>query len=429
MKNILTFLFLIIYASFIHAQNGWFLQYPLNSSDQLLNIQFLNLNTGYVTGQNSIFKTINGGDNWIDITSTSGYGYYAIHFLNVNTGYIGGRYSSTNGRILKTTNGGQNWIVQQTGVYDQEVFTIYAIDENTVIIGENTSSTSGQIFKSTNGGTNWISVYFNAYKGIQCIKFVNNLTGYACGTSFWKSTDAGNSWNEKTTIPYSTIHYGLCFLNENTGYSVGINSVAKTTDSGDNWVAQTPNVNTYFVSVSFINVNTGMVIGDNGTILRTTNGGMNWLNISRPEFNYLGGIQMLNSDTVYCAGWLYFSTNRSLVIKSFTGGLTKIINTSSITPSEFRLEQNFPNPFNPTTKIKFSIPPFEGGQGGMIVLKVYDVLGKEISTLVNEKLQPGTYEVPFSINQFSDYQLPTGVYFYRLITDGYSETKKMVLLK
>jgi hypothetical protein len=65
----------------------------------------------------------------------------------------------------------------------------------------------------------------------------------------------------------------------------------------------------------------------------------------------------------------------------------------------------------------------------MTVLKVYDILGIEIATLVNEKLQPGTYEVPFSINQFSDYQLPTGVYFYRLITDGYSETKKMVLLK
>jgi hypothetical protein len=60
----------------------------------------------------------------------------------------------------------------------------------------------------------------------------------------------------------------------------------------------------------------------------------------------------------------------------------------------------------------------------MTVLKVYDILGKEISTLVNEKLQPGTYEVTFNASQY-----PSGVYFYRLITDGYNETKRMILLK
>jgi hypothetical protein len=65
----------------------------------------------------------------------------------------------------------------------------------------------------------------------------------------------------------------------------------------------------------------------------------------------------------------------------------------------------------------------------MIVLKVYDILGKEIATLVNEKLQPGEYEVPFSINQFSGYQLPSGIYFYTLHAGDYKETKKMLYIK
>jgi len=98
-------------------------------------------------------------------------------------------------------------------------------------------------------------------------------------------------------------------------------------------------------------------------------------------------------------------------------------------PVKFNLSQNYPNPFNPTTKIKFSIPPLEGGKGGMIVLKVYNILGKEIATLVNGKLHPGVYEVPFSIDKFTDYQLSSGVYYYKLEAGEFSDVKKMILLK
>jgi len=434
MKKIV-FTLLTIYCSLIiihcslliaNAQSGWFVQYPQNSSDQLLNIQFLDINTGYVTGQYSIFKTTNSGNNWINITSTVGSGYYALHFLNQNTGYVGGHYGSSNGRILKTTNGGQNWITLQTGIYDQGVYALYAIDENVVIIGENFAGSNGEIFKSTNGGQNWIRVFNDAYKGIECIKFVNNLTGFACGASFWKTIDAGNTWSEKT-LPYSYHQYSICFLNENTGYIVGVNSIAKTTNSGDNWVVQSPNLNVYFMSVSFININTGMVVGDYGTILRTSNGGENWLNISRPEFDYLGKIQMFNSDTVFCAGWVHDTTYRSLVLKSYSGGMTWINNYSKEYPVSFNLSQNYPNPFNPVTKINFDVASgFRLGAYGndRVVLKVYDILGKEIQTLINEKLNPGTYEVTFDGSNFA-----SGVYFYQLRNGDFIDTKKLVLLK
>lgn len=100
-----------------------------------------------------------------------------------------------------------------------------------------------------------------------------------------------------------------------------------------------------------------------------------------------------------------------------------------INPESFYLEQNYPNPFNPTTKIKFSIPktdsPLPGGaRGGLTTLKVYDILGREITTLVNEAKQPGIYEVEFNAEGLS-----SGVYYYQLITDGFVETKKMILLR
>jgi hypothetical protein len=72
----------------------------------------------------------------------------------------------------------------------------------------------------------------------------------------------------------------------------------------------------------------------------------------------------------------------------------------------------------------FDIPPFEGGKGGMLVLKVYNILGKEIETLVNEKKSLGTYEITFDGNRFA-----SGVYFYTLFIDKFSETKKMLILK
>ncbi len=419
MKKI-TFSLILIFMSytFVYPQNGWFINYPLNSTFQLLNLQFLDINTGYITGQYGILKTTDGGNNWTNINSNSGSGYYAIHFLNSYTGYVGGHYGSSNGRILKTTNGGQNWIIQQTGLYDEGVYTVFAIDTNTVIIGENFSGSNGDIYKSTNGGQNWVNVYFDAYKGIYCIKFVNALTGFACGTSFLRTNDGGNTWNE-IVIPFTFYKYSLCFLNENTGYIAGVNTIAKTTNGGYNWSVQLSNPNAYLHSISFVNANTGMSVGNNGMILRTTNGGVNWLDISRPVFDYLGGIQMLNADTVFCAGWVYDSTYRSLFLKSYSGGFTDINTISVEIPSKYLLSQNYPNPFNQTSIFKFQC-----SMKGHVNVSVYDVTGREVRTLVNETLQPGTYEV-----RFDGSELNSGVYFVRMTAGDFSETRKTVLLK
>ncbi|RKY99466.1 MAG: hypothetical protein DRQ13_02200, partial [Ignavibacteriae bacterium] len=95
------------------------------------------------------------------------------------------------------------------------------------------------------------------------------------------------------------------------------------------------------------------------------------------------------------------------------------INPKNILPAEYALEQNFPNPFNPTTKIKYSIP-----QPANVVIKVYDVLGNEIATLVNEEKPVGSFEVEFDASK-----LVSGIYFYRLQAGNYVETKKMILIK
>ena len=126
-------------------------------------------------------------------------------------------------------------------------------------------------------------------------------------------------------------------------------------------------------SVFFVNNNTGWIVGASGTILKTTNGGVSV------------GVQ----------------------------------NVSSELPSGFSLGQNYPNPFNPVTNLKFGISEL-----GYVSLKVYDILGKEIVTLVNEKLSLGKYKV-----EFDGSGLTSGVYFYRLTAGEFTETKRMLLVK
>ncbi len=100
-------------------------------------------------------------------------------------------------------------------------------------------------------------------------------------------------------------------------------------------------------------------------------------------------------------------------------GVLPVEHTIDNIPEEFSLEQNYPNPFNPTTTIEYSIP-----QPGVVTIKIYDILGREVTTLVNEEKQKGNHVVKFNTGNLS-----SGIYFYRIQTDSFTQTKKMILLK
>ena len=99
-------------------------------------------------------------------------------------------------------------------------------------------------------------------------------------------------------------------------------------------------------------------------------------------------------------------------------GIRKI---SSEVPDKYSLYQNYPNPFNPTTNIKYQVT---NNNKALVILKVFDVLGKEVATLVNEKQSPGTYEITFDGSSVS-----SGVYYYKLSADKFTDTKRMVIIK
>jgi len=124
-------------------------------------------------------------------------------------------------------------------------------------------------------------------------------------------------------------------------------------------------------------------------------------------------------------GYILAGTYGASVFRSINS-TTSVENVGSL-PDLYTLSQNFPNPFNPTTTIKYSIAPPNLPEGEVlqhVTLKVYDVLGREVATLVNEEKLPGNYEIKFDGNNLS-----SGVYFYRLQAGSFSDSKKFILLK
>ena len=166
----------------------------------------------------------------------------------------------------------------------------------------------------------------------------------------------------------------------------------------------------------------GWIVGSdelsNALLLHTNDGGINWNVMYSPSSHYLNNISFINKND----GWIL--GDRGTILHTTNGGVTFIEEENNSTqPEQFLLQQNYPNPFNPSTKISWQSPV-----GSWQTLKVYDILGNEVATLVNEYRNAGNYEIDFQ-SSVGSHQLANGVYFYKLRVGDFVETKKMILLK
>jgi hypothetical protein len=150
--------------------------------------------------------------------------------------------------------------------------------------------------------------------------------------------------------------------------------------------------------------------------------GNNWKGINTPFINGIEGLMLqpiITSLWIY-DNYLFAGTNSFGIWKvSLSDIVTGIGKKTNEIPSEFILNQNYPNPFNPTTVIEYQLP-----KSGFVTLKVYDILGREVRTLVNGYKTPGKYSVSFDASNLS-----SGAYFYRLKSNSFSSIKKMLLIR
>jgi len=444
----------------------------------LIGVSFSDANNGTVVGGGypnfslgtTILRTTNGGTNWNSQTSgTTTAGFQDVFFADANNGWVIGIDEFNNsGVILKTTNGGTTWSEQTIGTYLGLRGLFFTDLNNGWVVA--ISSPYGKIFHTTNGGTTWTSQTVTETNYLFDIAFSDENNGWIIGNANFRTTDGGTTWIEQ----YGLVLEGeaICFADANNGWVVGAQGkIFRTTNGGTDWIQQTSGTTNQLWDVSFTDVNNGWAVCTEyvdslyinyGLILHTTNGGTTWTSsktsgtseglqsvfFTDADNGWVGGGGGV--DNLY--GLILHTTdggiNWTRQINGTTGGLASIyftdesngwavggfgtilhttnagatfVEEEQITevPTEFLLSQNYPNPLNPSTKIKYSIP-----QSSNVVIKVFDILGSEIETLVNEEKPAGTYEVNWNAANLS-----SGVYFYRLQAGDYTSVKKMILLK
>lgn len=361
----------------------------------------------------------------------------------------------------------QRWInVSGNGIPDNiDLINIACSNDTNIAITTGTLGNTSYVYRTTNAGANWVQVFSQVNGHINSIWFkqfpdsIVFMQGNPVGGrwSLWKSTNRGLSWDSTGLyLPQSGTEAGLnnsmnCY-EDRIWFGTNNSRIYYSSNFGTNWSAQStsPEINIYTIRS---NPGYSLTLAGGSTLLRSSNFGISWVSNSSMGSGNFGGLACVftywwyvrSDNKIYMSSnngssWvvqytapagnytnIYLSNNFNIFMYAVrtNGGISKyyimvgIKQISSEVPEEFKLYPNYPNPFNPETIIKFKIK-----DSRFTTLKVYDILGKEIESLVNEQLNPGTYEVNWNAAEFS-----SGIYYYRLTAGSFTETRKMILIK
>jgi len=401
---------------------GWFYQSSETVAD-LNSVHFIDGKTGWAVGDSTLLMTTDGGENWFHQINESNYILHDVFFINSNIGWVAGANSDPSsgpGVLFMTTNSGQDWMIQP---YSWLAIKSLHFVNDSIGWGIRGSPGYGIVVKTEDGGANWSSVKDDNYVTFSSLFFVNEDHGWVVGTSLptygdygviYRTFNGGRTWSGSA---YGGRKFNSVYFVDNTGWIVGEGGHIRKIGGGGG--SQSSGVYSSLNSVYFVNKDVGWVAGDAGVILKITNGGTNWTLQNVGSNRNLRSVFFTKNSVEPEPGWIVGANG--LILSNTTGGILHIGELNTTAPNEYTLFQNYPNPFNPTTTIKYQIPELS-----FVTLKVYDVLGNEIATLVNEEKPAGNYTVEFRIDNL---ELSSGIYFYQIRAGNFVETKKMVLLR
>lgn len=354
----------------------------------------INHGTTYFAGTyNGIYKSTNSGNNWI-LTPLNN---FPIRSLNTSLNII---YAGTTDGVYRSTDLGNNW----------NHFAFYLTVPAITISGSNIllGTDYNGIYRSLNNGYNWNQTSLNN-------KLVNSIvirdsTAFAGthGCGIYRSTNSGINWIQ-TTINNNNIN--SIAINGNYIFAGADNAgIYISSNNGNSWTqVQLNNFSVYSISV----YNNKIFAGTSNGMYLSQNNGANWIQKNQG----FGSTPTIYS--ILIVNYYVFAGTSNKVWKRLYTEIIDVKEINSEVPKEYKLNQNYPNPFNQNTLIKFQC-----SKSAQVELKIYNLLGREIDVLINEKLKPGTYQVSYDAGN-----LASGIYYYNLVTDEFSDTKKMIILK
>ncbi|HMN17463.1 MAG TPA: YCF48-related protein [Ignavibacteriaceae bacterium] len=391
------------------------------TNSDILAIDFINDNFGIAAAYNgTVAKTTDGGFNWTIVSAISGFNPWDMDMVDSLYGWVAG----TGERIVRTTDGGLTW-QQQLSVGGIGTYGISFIDRQRGIAG----GTGGNTYYTTNGGVNWLSATTPPGNTVWGIHFVESpvlgsIGMTACASGYvYISTDGGANWTLEPRYTIST--FSDIFMTDAAhAWIVGNSGVILKYD-------QPANVPVELLSFSSFVVDDDVTLNWS-TATETNNAGFQIerskkLEVRSEEWNSIGFVNG-SGTTTKIKSYSYKDENLAAgkylyrlkqIDLDGTFEYSNIIEAEVLSPSEFILEQNYPNPFNPNTRIQYAI-----GSKQFVSLKIFNSLGEEVASLVNEEKSAGFYKIDFNASHLS-----SGIYYYKIIAGDFVQTRKMILIK
>jgi len=434
-RKFLVLVFILIIPAITNAQNYWLSSYsPTNNN--LKSVVFIDSLKGWAVGDTGvIIHTSNGGANWTIQNSNTRAFLHDVFFLNERLGWVLGwniynpqpPYGSY---YLKTTDGGVHW---DTSFFPMENVFLRKVYFQDSLIGFLGGATKN-LLRTTDAGANWIDVQIDSLSvmnfPVTNFAFYNNNYGYAVGGVMdicgliWRTTNRGIRWTPIIVSPEPNMDMifldSLRILGFGGDFEYGA-SLITTSNSGANWK---------YISLEIFGLPTVLAsrdlkdlwgsLGYLRTFIYSQDSGKNFVQIPTTDSAVI-------NDIVFPDKRHGFAVGEAGKILKFNSATVGIVNHNDIVTKEFEMKQNYPNPFNPSTTISYEI-----GSNSYVVLKIFDITGKEIKTLYNGYQNKGKYNLKFGSDN-----LTSGVYFYQITArdltgksnEFFTQTKKMLLIK
>lgn len=411
--------------SIANAQGSWrTLAQPAEAD--LRKLAFTDDLTGWAVGDGgAIVHTRDGGQTWEKQTSPTDMNLVDVRMVDASTGFAlgqvrGGMPDEHKSAVLRTADGGKSWSVAANlvGLFHAMDF----VDAATGCI----AGQDGVILRTVDGGLTWdaprIESQETAPWTIRGLEFLSPAFGLAMGGDYdvtgvvWRTFDGGANWTHMRVAgePVFAVHafdedHLLC-VGGDLDYGAGM---VQTERRGDAWDFTDLRIWGQADAVAFRDDWVGWSpLGVAGTFMFTTDSGRSWTSLMTPGGLAMYDVQFTSPDVGYMVG------EAGTVLGFVPGGSTAAPSIAGGAQGNALL-QNSPNPFRPKTEFAFSI-----AAKGHVTLKIYNLEGREVATVVNDALEAGSYKMPFDAGH-----LASGVYYYKLEAKGFSDTKKMVILK